>query len=92
MNGTTPTERRNADPGHSNGVGPAAGTTTRHGAAASGLAALIAEADALHAALGDARARAARLAGALRRHRKRERLVAATLASLKQLRLSEAIG
>ena len=56
-------------------------------AEAAGLAALIAEAEALHEALADARARAGRLAVALRRHRKRERLVAATLASLRQLRL-----
>jgi hypothetical protein len=92
MNGTTPTHRRGPDDNHSSGVGPATEATARHGAAGSGLSALIAEADALHAALGDARARAAKLVGALRRHRKRERLVAATLASLKQLRLPEAVG
>ena len=60
---------------------------SRPPAEAAGLAALIAEAEALHEALADARARAGRLAVALRRHRKRERLVAATLASLRQLRL-----
>jgi hypothetical protein len=72
-------------PGHSNNIGPAAG-------AAPGLSGLIAEADALHAALGDARARAAKLAGALRRYRRRERLVASTLASLRELKLAEAAG
>ena len=46
---------------------------------------------ALHAVLGDARARAAKLAGALRRYRRRERLVASTLASLRELKLAEAI-
>jgi hypothetical protein len=62
------------------------------GAAAAGgvgLAALIREAEALRGALGDARARAARLAAALRRHSHRERLVSATLASLRQLELQE---
>jgi hypothetical protein len=91
MNGTTPTERRGPNPAYSNGVAPAAGATNNHGVGP-GLAALIAEADALHAALGDAKARAAKLAGALRRYRKRERLVSSTLASLRELRLAEAAG
>jgi hypothetical protein len=91
MNGTTLNDRRGPDSGHSNGVGPAAGATNSHGVGP-GLAALIAEADALHAALADAKARAAKLAGALRRHRKRERLVNNTLASLRELRLAEAAG
>jgi hypothetical protein len=59
---------------------------------AAGLASLIREAESLQSTLVDARNRAARLASALRRHRKRERLVAATLASLRQLRLQEAAG
>jgi hypothetical protein len=71
-----------------------ASTGSPNGAAApgAGLAALIAEAQALHAALGDARARAARLSVALRRHRKRERLVNSTLASLRELKLTGVDG
>jgi hypothetical protein len=55
----------------------------------SSLAALIQEAEALHETLSDARTRAGKLIVALRRYRRRERLVASTLASLKQLKLSE---
>jgi len=54
-----------------------------------GLATLIAEAEALHDALADARSRAGRLVVALRKQKRRERLVAATLASLRQLRLQD---
>lgn len=54
-----------------------------------GLAALIQEAEALHEALGESRARAGRLVVALRKQRRRERLVAATLASLRQLKLQD---
>jgi hypothetical protein len=54
-----------------------------------GLAGLIQEAEALHTQLADAKARAARVIVALRRHRKRERLVASTLATLKELRLQD---
>ncbi len=54
-----------------------------------GLAALIREAEALHESLGEARSRAGRLVVALRKQRRRERLVAATLASLRQLRLQD---
>jgi hypothetical protein len=57
-----------------------------------GLAALIRDAEALHGALTEARVRAGRLTIALRRHRKRERLVASTLATLKQLKLQEVTG
>jgi hypothetical protein len=65
-------------------------TGAPNGAVAPGvsLAALIAEAQALHAALGDARARATRLTVAMRRFRKRERLVQSTLASLRELKLT----
>jgi hypothetical protein len=69
---------------------PSADGTAADGAA--GLASLIREAESLQSTLRDARNRAARLAAALRRHRKREQLVAATLASLRQLRLQEAAG
>ena len=71
--------------GETNGHVPVAGrepTTT-------GLASLIREAEALHEALADARSRAGRLVVALRKQRRRERLVAATLASLRQLRLQD---
>jgi len=54
-----------------------------------GLAPPIQEAVALHDALGEARARAARLIGALRRERKRSRLLTSTLAQLRALRLQE---
>ncbi|APW63215.1 hypothetical protein [Paludisphaera borealis] len=57
-----------------------------------GLAALIREAESLHQALTETRARAARLAAALRRHRRRERLVDATLASLRALKLQDVVG
>jgi hypothetical protein len=54
-----------------------------------GLAALIQDAEALHATLTDARANMSRLIAGLRRHRKQSRLVAETLKSLKQLQLTE---
>jgi hypothetical protein len=57
--------------------------------ATSGLASLIREAESLHETLGDARVRAGRLVVALRKQKRRERLVAATLASLRQLRLQD---
>jgi hypothetical protein len=69
-----------------------AGHTGGAAAPGAGLAALLAEAVSLHAALGDARGRAARLTAALRRHRKRERLVASTLASLRELKLTGVDG
>ena len=56
------------------------------------LAALIQEAEALHATLADAKARTARLISGLRRHRKQSRLVNETLKSLRQLRLVDAAG
>jgi hypothetical protein len=57
-----------------------------------GMASLIQEVEALHASLGDARMRAAKLVGALRRHRKRSKLMESTLAALKQLKLAEAVS
>jgi hypothetical protein len=56
------------------------------------LAALVQEAETLHEALTDARARAGRLTMALRKYRKRERLMASALESLKQLKLQEVAG
>ena len=69
--------------------GPSA---TVEGSGPGGLAALINEAEALHEALSDAKARTGRLVIALRRHRKRERLVSTTLASLKALKLQDVAG
>jgi hypothetical protein len=54
-----------------------------------GLAALITEAVSLHELLGGARTRTAKLIGALRRERKRSRLLSSTLAQLRELRLQE---
>ena len=54
-----------------------------------GLVALIKECESIHDTLTSARARTSRLVVALRRHRKRERLVNSTLESLKQLKLQE---
>ncbi len=55
-----------------------------------GLGDLLAEAEALHAALADARGRAARLVAGLRRQRRRSRLMESTLAALDQLKLAGA--
>jgi hypothetical protein len=75
------------------GDNDSAGTAKASAAAGGvGLSALIHEAEALRGALGDARARAARLAAALRRQRRRERLVDATLSSLRRLSLQEVAG
>jgi hypothetical protein len=52
-----------------------------------GLAALVREAEALHQTLADAKRRAARLTAALRRQKKRDRLVATTLTALKELNI-----
>ncbi len=57
--------------------------------AATGLVALIREAESLHEALGEARTRSQKLIVALRRQRKQARLMAATLNTLRQLRLQE---
>jgi hypothetical protein len=76
-----PTERVGETNGHVPAAGPEPTTT--------GLASLIREAGALHEALADARSRAGRLVVALRKQRRRERLVTATLASLRQLRLQD---
>jgi hypothetical protein len=57
-----------------------------------GLPALIQEAESLLRTLTDARARAGRLVVALRRHRRRERLVNTTLAALRALKLQDVAG
>jgi hypothetical protein len=56
------------------------------------LAALIEEAESLHATLADAKTRSHRLIAALRRHRKQSRLVQDTLKSLRQLNLQDVAG
>ena len=53
------------------------------------LLALIREAESLHGALGEARARSQKLIAALRRQRKQARLMTATLNTLRQLKLQE---
>jgi hypothetical protein len=57
-----------------------------------GMAALIEEAAALHAALGDARSRVARLVAALRAERRRSRLLAGALDQIRQLKLQDVAG
>jgi hypothetical protein len=64
-------------------------TTSTDRSNPTGLAALITEAVALHELLGGARTRTAKLIGALRRERKRSRLLSSTLAQLRELRLQE---
>jgi hypothetical protein len=76
-----------AIPARRSGAEPGAATT---GTGAGGLGALIQEAAALHDVLADAKGRALRLTGALRRHRKQARLTSATLAALRHLNLQEA--
>ncbi len=61
-------------------------------AAQGGMAALIEEAVALHVALGDVRSRSARLVSALRGERRRTRLLASTIAQLRQIRLQDVAG
>jgi hypothetical protein len=74
-----------------------AGTTRHPGssprpATPGGMESLIEEAAALHAALGDARSRSARLVSALRGERRRSRLLASTIAQLRQIRLRDVAG
>ncbi|MDR3623064.1 MAG: hypothetical protein P4L85_27170 [Paludisphaera borealis] len=85
---TTVSEPRESTESHEPIRVPAAAETQEP----AGLAALIREAESLHQTLTDARARAARVAAALRRHRRRERLVDATLASLRALKLQDVVG
>ncbi len=65
---------------------------TSRPAAPGGMAALIEEAAALHAAMGEARSRSARLVSALRGERRRSRLLASTIAQLRQIRLQDVAG
>ena len=59
---------------------------------ATGLAGMIREAEAPHAALGATRTRSRLVIVALKRHRKLARLTAATLATLRQLKLRDVAG
>jgi hypothetical protein len=70
---------------------PAATHGVASGGGSGGLMSVIQEAEALHQSLADAKARTHRLIGALRRERKRSRLVQSTLATLRQIRLQEAV-
>ncbi len=65
---------------------------TSRPAAPGGMAALIEEAAALHAALGEARSRSARLVSALKGERRRSRLLAGTITQLRQIRLQDVAG
>ncbi|WP_165253236.1 hypothetical protein [Paludisphaera soli] len=57
-----------------------------------GVASALEVAEALHRALAEARSRTGRLVAALRRDRRRSRLVASTLRSIEELRLQEVAG
>ena len=56
------------------------------------LAALIQEAEALHASLADAKSRTSRLIAGLRRQRKQSRQLQETLRALREIRLVETAG
>jgi len=70
-------QRGASDNGHATDEG--------HATNGNGLGALIAEAQSLRVALHDAYSRSARLVSALKRQKKQSRLMASTLASLRQL-------
>jgi hypothetical protein len=81
---------RNAMPERTEKVStPPPTTTSNEPSNPTGLAALITEVVAPHELLGGARTRTAKLIGALRRERKRSRLLSSTLAQLRELRLQE---
>ena len=82
-----PAASRNSTSPGTAGIGGATGSDQP-----TSLAALIQEAESLHAAQADARCRTARLIAGLRRQRKQNRLLNETLKSLRQLRLVEAAG
>jgi hypothetical protein len=81
--------------GHSQGHPPsrgesAGGDNTAPGGP--GLGALVAEAQALKAVLRDAHGRSARLVVALKRQKKQSRLMASTLAGLRQLQQFQSVA
>jgi hypothetical protein len=67
-------------------------SSSSDGSTGSSLAVFIWEAEALHKNLTEARDSTARLIAVLRRHRKQARLLAETLKSLRELKLTEATG
>jgi hypothetical protein len=69
-----------------------AASTTGSEPPGTSLAALIQEAESLHATLADARSRTARLIAGLRRQRKQSRLVQETLRSLRDLKLQDVVA
>jgi hypothetical protein len=83
MNGSPAPSRNNVSHSTASSNDVAAAKDT----AATGLASLIQEAEALYQTLGQAKAQTRTLVAALRRHRRQSRLVASTLASLRQLQL-----
>jgi len=87
-----PSENPLAKPSLQTDGRPEAQVTTGESPSSGGLTALIQEAEALNEVLTDARARSGRLIAALRRYRRRERLVSNTLASLKALKLQDVTG
>jgi hypothetical protein len=89
-NGHTRSADADTANGHAGSVRPV-GAESHAGAENPGtsLAALIQEAESLHAALADAKSRTARLITGLRRHRKQSRLLSETLKSLRQLKLQD---
>lgn len=86
---TTASEADNPDGREAGRHGESNDHASSESPAPTGLAALIGEAEALHEALGAARARSGRLVVALRKQKRREKLMASTLASLRQLRLQD---
>jgi hypothetical protein len=81
---------RNAMPERTEkGSTPPPAPTSNESSNPTGLVVLITEAVALHELLGGVRTRTAKLIGALRRERKRSRLLSSTLAQLRELRLQE---
>ncbi len=80
--------RRN---GHAQTVSPGNNGQVTGDIPGSNLAALIQDAEAVHATLSDARSSVARLIPGLRRHRKQSRLLTETLKSLRQLKLTESV-
>jgi hypothetical protein len=88
---TQSTRNTNSGTDPVSGSGTTNGHTTPQSPVPATLAALVEEATALHESLTDTRARAGRLIVALRRYRKRERLMSSALESLKQLKLQEVV-
>jgi hypothetical protein len=93
-NGAVNSPTNGVTSGPTNGVasGTANGHATPENTEPTTLAALIQEAEGLHEALTGTRVRAGRLIVALRRYRKRERLMTSALESIKQLKLQEVAG